>query len=290
MIYIAAAVATSLLFAGVTVAGKVLAGTIPAFAFSFLRYGIAGVCLLPFIHAQKEKESVRVRDLPTLMFLGFTLVLLFNALFFNALYYSSATSVSLIGATNPLVTVLVSAVLLRHIPNRYQLTAFMLSFAGTVLVITEGKMGSSVLQGSIGELLMLLAVLCQIAYALVLKKASVQFSPLFLAFATLLSGILFVLPFVANQEFLDVVLHLTSFQWQLLIFIGCLGTALALYLYSVSIHAMGPSRTNLTIFSSMPIFVAILAYCILGEKLTLWQLLGGALVICGLGIGLRHTR
>lgn len=267
-----------------------LSGTIPSFAFAFLRYGLASLCLLPFVLMRKEKEPLKVRYLPILMFLGFTLVLVFNALFFNALYYSSATSVSLIGATNPILTMLVSALVFRHIPNRYQLLAFMLSFAGAALVITEGRMGFEVLKGSIGEFLMLLGVFCQIMYTMALKKISTHFSPLFLSFATLISGILFVLPFVANKEFVHVVMNLTAGQWGILAFISCLGTALAIYLYSIAIKHMGPARTSLTVFSSMPVFVFILAFLILGEKISIWQMLGGILVVSSLVVGLRHTR
>ena len=290
MLYVIAALACSLLWAGVTIGGKMLSGTIPSFAFAFLRYGLASLCLLPFVLMRKEKEPLKVRYLPILMFLGFTLVLVFNALFFNALYYSSATSVSLIGATNPILTMLVSALVFRHIPNRYQLLAFMLSFAGAALVITEGRMGFEVLKGSIGEFLMLLGVFCQIMYTMALKKISTHFSPLFLSFATLISGILFVLPFVANKEFVHVVMNLTAGQWGILAFISCLGTALAIYLYSIAIKHMGPARTSLTVFSSMPVFVFILAFLILGEKISIWQMLGGILVVSSLVVGLRHTR
>ena len=121
MIYVGTALACSLLWAGVTIAGKMLAGTIPAFAFAFLRYMLASLCLLPFILMSKKREKIKVRYLPVLLFLGFALVFLFNALFFIALYYAPATSVALIGATNPILTMLVSAIVFRHIPNRYQL-------------------------------------------------------------------------------------------------------------------------------------------------------------------------
>ena len=290
MVNIVTALACSFLWAGVTIGGKMLSGALPSFAFAFLRYGLSALCLLPFVLMRKEKETLKIRYLPVIMFLGFTLVLVFNALFFNAVYYSSATSVSLIMATNPILTMLISALLFRHIPNRYQLLAFMLSFAGAVLVITEGKMGFSILKGSIGEFLMLLGVLFQIMYTLALKQVSTHFSPLFLSFATMVSGILFVFPFVANKEFVDVVMNITLKHWGIIGFISFFGTALAIYLYSVVIKNMGPTQTSLIVFSALPVFVMILAFIILGESISLWQLLGGTLVLSSLVIGLRHTR
>lgn len=280
----------SLLWSAVTIGSKLLAGALPSFAYAFLRFGLAAVCLIPFMLMKKEKETLKAGYLPMLMFLGFSLVLMVNVLFFNALYYSSATSVSLILATNPILTMLVTAIFYRHIPHKYQLLAFMLSFSGAVLVITEGKMGFEVLKGGMGEMLMLIGVFFQVFYALALKKVSVQFSPLFLSFATMISGILFVFPFVANKECVEILMNLSVQQWGIMAFISSLGTAWPLYLYSASIADMGPAKTSLIIFSSMPVFVSILAYFILGEAISIWQLMGGALVVSSLIIGLRHTR
>lgn len=289
MIYVLAALLCSFLWAGATIAAKMLAGTIPAFAFAFIRFGLSSLCLVPFIMMQK-REKLKMRDLPVILFLGFSLVLLFNALYFVALYYASATSVALIGATNPILTMLASAIMFRHIPNKYQLFAFLLSFIGVSLVITHGKMGFAVITGSIGELLALTAVISHIMYTMALKKISAHYSPLFLTFATGISGMLFVLPFIANKEFVKVTIYLTNTQWGLLAFIGLFGTALAIYLYSIAVKHIGPARTSLISWSAMPVFVFILAYLLLGEKISLWQIVGGILVMSSLAIGLRHTK
>ncbi len=290
MIYVVTALLCSFLWAGVTIAGKLLAGTIPAFAFAFIRYVLASLCLLPFILLSKKQEKITMRYVPVFLFLGFALVFLFNALFFVALYYAPATSVALIGATNPILTMLVSALVFRHIPNRYQLFSFLLSFAGAALVITQGKMGFAVLKGSVGEWLALAAVLCHIMYTLALQKVSAHYSPLFLTFVTGLSGLLFVLPFIANGEFVEVVVNLSLKQWGLLGYISCMGTALAIYLYSIAVKHMGPARTSLTSWGAMPVFVFMLASIVLGEHISVWQVLGGILVVSSLVIGLRHTR
>ena len=151
-------------------------------------------------------------------------------------------------------------------------------------------MGLDVLKGSIGEWLALAAVLCHIMYTLALQKVSAHYSPLFLTFITGLTGLLFVLPFVANGEFVQVVINLSLQQWGLLAFISAMGTALAIYLYSIAVKNMGPARTSLTSWGAMPVFVFVLAYVVLGENISLWQVLGGILVVSSLVIGLRHTR
>ncbi len=289
MFHVSIALVVSLLWSGVTIATKLLAGAVPSFGYACLRFGISSLCLLPFVLAWPEKERLTVRATAWLLFLGLMIVL-FNTLFFSALWYASATSVTLIGAINPILTMLASAIIYRHIPNRYQLFAFLLSFMGVSFIITHGTMGIAVFKGSFGEFLMLAGVACQVSFALGLKKISSHYSPLFLTFASGIAALLILFPLVANQEFFTAVTRLTTAQCLLIGYIGTIGTALGTYLYSYSIKHSGPARTNLTVFSTMPLFVALLSLIFFGVFPSVWQIIGGILVISSLIIGLQHTR
>jgi drug/metabolite transporter (DMT)-like permease len=289
MFHISTALLVSLLWSGVTIATKLLAGTLPSFGYAFLRFGIASLCLLPVVLMKPEKEKVTVRASGWILFLGLMIVF-FNALFFSALWYASATSVTLIGAINPIITMLASAVIYQHIPNRYQLFAFLLSFMGVSFIITHGTMGISIFKASIGEFLMLAAVIAQVSFALGLKKISSHYSPHFLTFATGMAAVVFLIPFVANREFIAAMSNLSRTQWLLVAYIGSIGTGLGTYLFSYSIKHSGPARTSLTVFSTMPLFVAILSLLLFGIYPSLWQIIGGLLVVSSLIVGLQHTR
>lgn len=282
------AIVCSFLWAGNTVAGKLLANTMPALAFAFSRYFIACICLLPFL-SKSEFKTVKMRDLPPILFLGFTIVLLFNVFFFTALHYTSATTISLISAVNPILTLFVTTLIFRQVPKKAQLLAFLLSFAGAAMIISKGRIGFDILTGSIGEFLVLASTLVQIAYAFTAKKISHQFSPVFLSFAAGASGLLFLLPLVTNKELFVAFSSLTFIQWLSVLYIGSIGTAGGIYLYSVSLKNIGPATTSLLVFSTMPVFVFILSFFLLGEHATTWHILGGSLVISSLFIGLRHA-
>ncbi len=282
MRYTFAALAASLLFASGTIAAKMLADDLPACAFTLFRYGISSLCLLPFLIFRKERERVRVSDLPLLFFLGFTGVFLFNALYFTALSYASATSISLIGAVVPVMTMLGAALLFRHIPTSSELIAIILSFIGVSFIISNGSFSFACFAGNLGEFLMLLAVVCEALYILAIKKVSGHYSPLFLSFVTGVTGVIFVLPFIVNYCFVLAIAKLTLFQWGLLAYISSFGSALAIIFYSSAIKQIGPGRVSLLVFGSMPVFVAILALVLLGERLSVWQLLGGIVVVTAL--------
>lgn len=281
------AIGTSILWAGTAISGKMLAASgVPVIVVSFMRYFIAAVCLLPLIPTSSYKKITR-RNAFMFLLMGLLMVVLFNMCFFTALAYTSATSVSLIGAMHPILTLLVVSFISRSVPSRNQLIAFVLSFAGAALVITQGRIGFEVFSGSVGELFMLAGLGFQIAYSLMLKKMSDHFSAMFLTFATSVSGLLFLIPMCANQETWDLVTNLSLINWAQLGYIGTLGTAIGLVLYSLSIKQAGVPMTSLVIFSTMPVFVFLLSFFLLGDSISVWQASGGLLVISALFLGLK---
>lgn len=277
----------SFLWATTAVAGKILAqANIPALVLAFLRYSIATLCLIPFLNF-KECRNLQARQLPFLFVMGLSVVLLFNGFYFTALQFTSPMTISLIGATNPVLTLLVGALVFRHVPTKQQLLSFMLGFAGAVLVITQGRSGYDIFTGSIGEFLALSSVLSQILYTFTLKRVSGNHSPVFLGAATGITGLCFLTPLVANNELIVALGHISFNQWMLLLFVGAVCTALPIVIYSIAIHNLGPAMTNLLVFSSMPIFVFIIGYFALGDKISLWQAAGGLLVLLALFVGLK---
>ncbi len=291
MFSVAIALFCSFLWAGVTVATKMLTTVLPdlpAPAFAFIRYTLVTLFLLPAFVLQKEYLHLKADDIPGFMTLGLLLVLIFNLLFFTALWYAPATSVATIGAVNPLCLMLLAALLGQFTPTRLQLFSFLLTFIGVVLVVTHGNLGYAVFAESTGELYTLAAVACQTVYAIVLRRVSLYYSTLFVTFGTAFTGILYVFPFVANGAFIDILRTLSAMDWLLFGFISLFGSALAIFLYANAMKQLGPVRSSLIVFTTMPIFAAMQSHLLLGEILTGWQLVGGSLVIVALALGLRQ--
>jgi len=280
------AISCALVWAGTNIAGKLLPSELSALTFAFIRYTIAVLCFLPFLQASEYKNITR-RMVPSLIFLGLTAVFIYNIFFYNALHLASVTSVSLLSVTNPIMTLIGSAIIARRIPTKYQLIAVMLSFAGAAMIITQGKTGLDVFSGSLGELLALAAVISYVCYTLMLKKISPHFSPVFLSFATSVSGLLLLAPFVINYDLITTLTTLTRYEWGLFMYLGCIGTALGLMLYTLSIRRRGAELTSLITFSTMPFFVCILSAFIFGEQMSVWQMTGGAFVLAGLFVGVK---
>jgi drug/metabolite transporter (DMT)-like permease len=58
------------------------------------------------------------------------------------------------------------------------------------------------------------------------------------------------------------------------------GGALMYFLYNWSIDALGASKAGVFIYTQM-VFIAILAYLILGERIELYHIIGAGLIILG---------
>lgn len=284
--YLLLALACSFLGSLVIIITKFLACTIPPFTFTLLRFGIASLCLVPFLFLKNEVQKVRLGDIPLLALLGITQVTLYNVLFVKASETSSAVSIAIITALNPILTVIAATFFFRQVPTRSQFLAFLLSFLGTLLVITRGSLVDIGETYNRGTLYMLGAVLCQVINTVATTKISHRYHPLFLTFLALATGVLCTIPFI-ESSFFDVVTHLSQATWTGLIIMSCLGTALAFYLYIIAIKHLGPSLTTLITYSAIPLFVFIMAYLFLGESITLWQILGCILVIGALALGIR---
>jgi drug/metabolite transporter (DMT)-like permease len=284
------ALVASLLFAITGIAGKFLAtqGVTP-YLLSFARFASTSIILLPFIN-RTELKMVTKRHVGYFMLMGLTGILLFNVLFFAALHYTSALSVSLIGATNPMIALILSALIMRKSPSKEQLLALLCAFAGvSIIIMHDASPETAILSGNnFGEFLALAAICSQVCYALLVKQMSSIFSPIFLACVAGVTGLLFLTPFVLQTNFWSTLLALPTSAWLSLLYISTLGGALSAILYIKVIQKLGAALANMILFSTTPIFTGILSLFLLGITPTLWHLAGGSLVFVALMLGLKY--
>jgi drug/metabolite transporter (DMT)-like permease len=278
---------TSLLFAGVTIAGKLLLATEPAFLVAGMRFILSSLCLLPFVD-YKEFRSITLNHVCIFLGIGFFGIFLFNCLLFNGLCLTSPASASLIAALNPLMTLFVTSLIGFRMPTRRQKFAFFLAFCGVALVVTEGNLDPALIHAGAGELLVFTAVMSNVIYSILMKKITDHFSASAIIFASGMSGLLFLLPLLYTQGIFERVPLLTTQSWLLLGFIGSLGTAVSVVSYTISIKKIGPAMTSLLVFSPMPIFVFIFAFFVFGHSISLWQASGASLVLLSLFLILKE--
>ena len=168
---------------------------VPPIALSFWRHLFAAVIIIPFVLPYLKKDLPGMRA--GLWSLGTMGVLLAagNTLVYYAVLHTTVTNAALINAGVPVATIAFSWLLLRDMINRWQAVGILLAFGGIVLVVTRADAGVLMsLEFGLGDLFMLLSIVCWALYLVMLKRAPVAVSPWTLLFALTVSGTLWLIP------------------------------------------------------------------------------------------------
>lgn len=175
----------------------------------------------------------------------------------------------------------------RAVPKAVVIAGSVVAVAGLVLVVSPGGAGSidALGLGFAG----LAAIGCAIYYVLAAKPSD-GLPPVALACFGLIGGgvslgivgLIGVVPFTATFE--NVALLGSPAPWWVpLLIVGLVATAIA---YAASITASEMLGSRLASFAGLleVVAAALYAWLLLGEALTLPQLLGGALILVGIGL------
>ena len=114
---------------------------VPPLVAATLRFGITGIILVTFITIQKEWQWQVIRNRwKGLLFIGFIGIFGYNALFFTALKFTSATNGALIIAAVPVFTMLGAVLLGKEKWNNKSGIGLALSMIGVIIVIVKGSL------------------------------------------------------------------------------------------------------------------------------------------------------
>ena len=199
---------------------------------------------------------------------------------------TSSGVAALIVALGPASTLALSLAvgLERYAPRR--LAGIALAFAGVVVVVVLGSGAEFSLHGLRGPLFVLAAPLAFALYNVLYKPLLGRFDLPALTAAGGFAGSLMFLPFENTGAF-DRFGALDAGSWLALVALG-LGATLGGYVaWSIALRGLEPSRAMSYLYCVPPLAVAIGALA-LGEKVTGWLILGGALVIGGVAVAQRR--
>jgi hypothetical protein len=250
------------------------------------RWFIALVVLVPLAFSlEKPHWSVIRGEWKThvvqslLGYVGYTLLLYF------ALEMTSPVTAAVLVALNPATIAIAAHFVLNDRVSRIAMLGIGVSFVGAVVVVLGGQSLSELSLG-LGDVLLLLATLLWTAYSMVAPR--VKTPPI--TATTVQAGIagLIMIPLMA----FDLIsgntgwTSLDSSGWIGVVWIGLIPSAGAYFLWNISSEWIGPSRTG-TFLNLIPVFTAALVL-VLGGSVTVWHLVGGALVLLGVSVAGRQ--
>ena len=223
-------------------------------------------------------EPLNTHDRLLVLGLGFVGYYLSSYLDFLGLQYISAGLERLILFLYPTMTVIISALLYKRAIGRMVIAAMALSYAGIALVFLHdvgAKEGSVVLGAS-------LVFASTLSYSIYLVGAGHAIARIgtmrFTAYASLVASVACVLQFMVMRPL--TALELPMRVYELSIAMAIFSTVLPVFLLSFAIRRIGSGSASL-IGSIGPVSTIYMAYVILGESISLLQIVGSSLVLCG---------
>lgn len=200
---------------------------------------------------------------------GYTLLL------YAALDTTSAVNASVISAINPAVIALAAVVVLGERIRRGGVLGIAISFVGVVIVVLLGGSGGiSDVSVAVGDLLILGAILAWTAYVIISRR--IETPPITATTVQVGMSALMLAPVMA---LVGIQAQPSAEGWWGLAIIIVFPSALAYLLWNVAVTQLGPSRTGVFL-NLLPVFTAIIAVA-LGDALTVWQVIGGLIVLAG---------
>jgi drug/metabolite transporter (DMT)-like permease len=198
---------------------------------------------------------------------------------FEGLAYISAGLERLILFLYPTFVVLLTAVLKRRAINRHQGLALLLSYAGMILVFVDNLMQSTSKNLVLGSLLVACSALSfaifMIGSGVVISRiGSMRFTAYSMTVACVFTGLHFLVLHGVHP------LHLPIGVYGLAAIMAIFSTVLPAFLMNAGIQRIGAGSASI-ISSVGPIATLALAFFLLDEALTRWQLAGTFLILIG---------
>lgn len=280
------------LWAGNFVVGGPLAGVLPPFGLNLVRWCVACCLLIPMTLWREGFSFVRpaFRVWPGLVAMAVTGVFFFNSLVYLSLTYTTSVNAALINGATPILALFVVAGLGGGRPTGRRLAGSLVGLLGVAWVVSRGSVETlTSLSPNRGDLLMLGAALCWATYTVVGGQVARTLSPLA---ATTASAVLALplLAFTGGYELLTrPVGDVTPAVVSGVLYIGIAASVVAFLSWNTGIGLLGASRG--TIFVNLvPVFTAMIAVPVLGERLGLAQIVGGLMVLAGVTLVSRPER
>lgn len=272
-----------LLSAGVYIAAKWVSSEMPPWALCFWRVLIACAILLPIVHRHFGDMVALARARPLeLIAIGGMGLAICQGLIFVGLEHADATTAGIIIALIPIITMILARLILAEPMGPWQAIGSMLAFLGIVVIIVKGSPAALLrLDLNPGELWIVAGTFFFSLYTVLLRRAKFDLDRLPLLVLLLGAAVLTALPFYLFELASDERSTLDGSGLIALAYVAIPGGALMYYLFNRSIEALGASRAGVFLYVQT-IFIAVLAYLILGEQLQPYHLEGAALIIAGL--------
>ena len=262
--------ALSMTLVGTYVAlSKPLVAALPVFLLAWLRFGIGALAMLHWLRRPADEAPLDRRTRGLLFLESFLGNFLFSICMLFGVSLSSAVAAGVIMAAIPAVVALFSRVFLKERLSGRVLLAIGCGVLGIALLSWAPAGGAThpSPQAWLGHLLLVGAVLCEAAYAVIGKRLTAQVSPRRITALINLWGLTLMTPMGAWMALHFDFAAVPWSAWGLLVFYALAASVWTVWLWMTGLK--GASASEAGVFTVMlPISATLVGVLFLGEHLT----------------------
>lgn len=271
------------LWAGNVVVSRLSVHTIGPQAITFYRLLLAVALMSVFVARPAwRNRAVLWAHLGQFAVLGFLAMCLFQSLSYLAAATTTATNMAVVTALVPLLTVILSVVLLGDAPTRGMVAGGALSFAGLAYLVSGGHPGELIREGAhVGDALMLVAAFVYALYGVLLKRWTLPVPGWQSTYMQALCALVIMFPALLATP--DPLRQVNAATLPLIAYAGALASVVLPFLWIRGVQHLGPSRSAV-FMNLLPALTAGIAIVLLGEPVRSYHVVGGGLALLGVAV------
>ena len=257
-------------------------GVVEPYTLACMRWGIAG--LLLSVHARSELRR-EWRSIASVWYqyvaLGFCGMVVCGAWVYLGAKSTGAVNISLIYSASPVLIAVGSVIWLHERMRWSQVLGVLLALAGVVHVIVKGEWsGLAQVRFVVGDAWILAAMVAWALYALLQKLWPSSMGSTARLAATCWGAMPFLLAGTAWEMAQPTTPALTLHAWELGVSAALLPGVGAYWIYGWAQQRLGVSKVAVTLYLG-PLYGALLAWLVLGERLGWHHALAAAMILPG---------
>lgn len=266
----------ALFWAGNFVVGEAVLKTMAPLELTFWRWALAALPLILLAHVIERPDWIAsLKRWPILLLLSVLGMSGYTLLLCSALQHTSALNASLVTAANPALIVLMAVILLGDRPRPLNWAGIALGLLGVLLVLTGGELPKLLtLSLGPGELLMLGAITVWGLYTIIARRLNVPAITSTAIQVTLAAVMLSPFALASRAEFPGTAPEIWS-----LAFVALFPSLGSYLLWNLALKTTTAANAG-NYLNLIAVFTAIITL-LMGQPITLPQILGGVLVISG---------
>ena len=237
---------------------------------------MAAVLIGGYLLVSRQKISLgkKRKEIPVLLLSGMAMGINW-ILLFEAYKYTTVSVATLSYYFAPVIVTAVCPFLFKEKMTEKQLVCFIMSTIGLVMItgVGDGTGGGNDLVG----ILFGLGAAAFYATVILLNKFIKQVGGIHRTFLQFLAAILILLPYVLLTGGVQIG-SLNGIGWGSLLVVGLIHTGVTYCLYFTSLKELPGQKAAILSYID-PLVAVLMSVTILGEKMTLWQVIGGSLIL-----------